>query len=84
MLTGRCPRTGGRVIMIETNFPIPADDIRFPDAITIRHGSAPVLSRLFVAADNMSLALGIKLKFRNDFAALIRLNEAEVGQGDLV
>jgi hypothetical protein len=67
--------------MIETNFPVPADNIRFPDAITIRHGSAPVLSRLFVAADNMAQALGIKLKFRNDFGALMRLNEAEVVKG---
>src|SRR5258708_39713454 len=64
-----------------SNFPIPSDNIRFPEAITIRHGSAPALARLFIAADNMAQALGLDLKFRTDFAPLMRINEAETARG---
>jgi GNAT superfamily N-acetyltransferase len=63
------------------NLPIPADNIRLPDAITIKHGPAPVLSRLFIAADNMAQALGVSMKFRNDFQPLMRLNEVETAKG---
>jgi hypothetical protein len=62
-------------------FPIPKDNIRFPEAITIRHGPAPVLARLFIAADNMVRELGLELKFRTDFAPLMRLNEVETARG---
>ena len=65
----------------EGNYPIPADDIRFPEAVTIRHGEARILSRLFIAADNMARSRGVSLKFRNDFNALIGLNEAEIAKG---
>jgi hypothetical protein len=65
----------------DSNFPIPADNIRFPDAITIKHGPAPVLSRLFIAADNMAQALGVDLKFRNDFHPLLEVNAAAVAKG---
>jgi len=64
-----------------SNFPIPRDDIRFPEAITIKHGPAPVLSRLFIAADNMAQALGVDLKFRNDFHALMAINRTAVAKG---
>jgi GNAT superfamily N-acetyltransferase len=64
-----------------SNLPVPADNIRLPDAITIKHGPAQVLSRLFVAADNMAQALGVDLKFRTDFQPLMRLNEAETAKG---
>src|SRR5579859_3061535 len=65
----------------DSNFPIPADNIRFPEAITIKHGPAPVLSRLFIAADNMAQALGVDLKFRSNFAALMEINRAAVAKG---
>src|SRR5258707_805510 len=44
----------------DSNFTIPADDIRFPEAITIRHGEARVLSRLFIAAANMARTRGAR------------------------
>jgi hypothetical protein len=68
-------------MIVESNFPIPRDNIRFPEAITIKHGPAPVLSRLFIAADNMAQALGVDLKFRNDFGALMEVNKAAVARG---
>jgi hypothetical protein len=64
-----------------SNLPVPADNIRLPDAITIKHGPAQVLSRLFVSADNMAQALGVDLKFRTDFQPLMRLNEVETAKG---
>ncbi len=67
--------------MTSDNYPIPADNIRFPEAITIRHGDARILSRFFIAADNMARSLGVELKFRNDFQALMRVNEAETAKG---
>lgn len=65
----------------DSNLPIPDDNIRLPDAITIEHGSAQVLSRLFIAADNMAQALGVSLKFRNDFTSLMQVNAAAVAKG---
>ena len=68
-------------MITDSSYPIPADDLRFPEAITIRHGEARVLSKLFVAADNMARSRGVELKFRNDFNALIALNEVETAKG---
>jgi hypothetical protein len=65
----------------QSTFLVPPDNIRLPDAITIKHGPARVLSRFYIAADNMAQALGVNLKFRSDFHALMRLNEAETARG---
>jgi GNAT superfamily N-acetyltransferase len=59
----------------------PHDNVRLPEAITNRYGPLAVLSRLFIAADNMAKAVGIDLKFRNDFHSLIAVNEAEASKG---
>src|ERR1700730_6569052 len=74
---------GGRREMMtgDSNFPIPADNIRPPDAITIKHGPARVLSQFYIAADNMARALGVSLKFRSDFHSLMRINQAETARG---
>jgi GNAT superfamily N-acetyltransferase len=68
-------------MVTDTESVIPPDNIRLPEAITIRHGDARILSRLFIAADNMARSLGVDLKFRNDFHALMQVNEAAVARG---
>jgi GNAT superfamily N-acetyltransferase len=59
----------------------PRDNVRLPEAVVSRFGAAPILSRFFIAADNMARAVGIDLKFRTDFHALMRINALATERG---
>jgi hypothetical protein len=61
---------------------VPPDDLRLPDALTVRHGPAPLLSRFILAADMAARGVGIRLRLRTDFAALAALNKEQVARGN--
>ena len=61
---------------------VPANNLRLPDALVIRHGSAPLLSRLILEADKAAREVGIRLRLRTDFDALNVLNREQVALGN--
>jgi hypothetical protein len=61
---------------------IPPDDIRLPDALTVKQGSGPLIGRIVLEGDRMARDVGIHLKFRNNFEDLVALNRREVARGN--
>jgi hypothetical protein len=60
---------------------VPENNLRLPDALTIKHGPAPLLARFILEADKAARAAGIHLRLRNDFDTLDALNQKEVARG---
>jgi GNAT superfamily N-acetyltransferase len=69
---------------VAQDFPniVPPNNLRLPDALTVRHGPAPLLSRFMIEADKAAREVGIHLRVRNDFDGLIALNEEQVALGN--
>ena len=63
--------------MTEITYP----QVRFPDAITIKYGPIPLLSRFFLAADQYVRDRGIRLTICYDMEALAELNRQEQIKG---
>lgn len=61
---------------------VPDDNLRLPDAITIKHGPAELLSRFILDSDRQARRKGIRLRLRNDFEALVDLNASEIKKGN--
>jgi CheY-like chemotaxis protein len=61
---------------------IPQDRLRLPDALTIKHGPARLLSRMVLSGDMAARKLGLRLFLRHDFAELRDLNERQVAAGN--
>ena len=61
---------------------VPPNDLRLPDALTIKHGPRELLARFVLEADKAARRLGIRLRLRHDFENFARLNEFEVGRGN--
>jgi len=61
---------------------VPENNLRLPDALTIRHGPAALLSRFVLEADKVARTAGIHLRLRNDFEVLAALNEEQVARGN--
>jgi hypothetical protein len=60
---------------------VPEDKLRLPDALTVRHGPAPLLSRFVLEGDKTARAHGLRLRLRNDFEELVYLNRQHVDRG---
>ncbi|HTV89891.1 MAG TPA: hypothetical protein VME41_12830 [Stellaceae bacterium] len=60
----------------------PINNLRLPDALTVRHGPAPLLSRFVIEADKAARALGLELRVRYDFEELVHLNREQAGRGN--
>jgi hypothetical protein len=60
---------------------IPQNNLRLPDALTVRHGS-PLLARFILEADRAARAAGIYLRVRHDFDRLAELNDEQVALGN--
>ena len=54
---------------------VPQDNLRLPDALTIKHGPAPLLGRFVLAADRAARRKGVTLRLRHDFDELVRVNQ---------
>jgi GNAT superfamily N-acetyltransferase len=61
---------------------VPENNLRLPDALTIKHGPAPLLSRFVLAGDRTARQMGIRLRLRYDFDELLYLNRQRIAHGD--
>lgn len=61
---------------------IPPNNVRLPDALTVRQGSGPLIGRMVLEGDRAARAVGIHLYHRTDFEELVRLNERETARGN--
>lgn len=61
---------------------VPQNNLRLPDAMTIKHGPAPLLARFVLAADREARERGVSLRLRYDFDELVYLNRQETTKGN--
>lgn len=59
---------------------VPPNNLRLPDALTVRQGSGPLIGRMVLEGDRAARAVGIRLYHRHDFDELVRLNERETAR----
>src|SRR5271157_4204417 len=60
---------------------VPENNLRLPDALTIKHGPARLLSTFVIEGDKAARNMGIHLRLRHDFDELLYLNRQEVARG---
>ncbi len=60
---------------------VPENNLRLPDALTIKYGPAPLLARFVLEGDKAARELGIRLRLRYDFDELLYLNKQKVANG---
>ena len=60
---------------------VPQNNLRLPDALTIKHGPAPLLSRFVLEGDKAARWVGVRLRLRYDFDELLYLNRSKVADG---
>jgi hypothetical protein len=60
---------------------VPENNLRLPDALTVRHGPAGLLARFVLEGDKAARRMGIRLRLRHDFDALLHLNRREMACG---
>jgi len=72
-----------RVATATATYPsiVPPNDLRLPDALTIKHGPAPLLARFVLRGDRAVRDMGIRLRIRDDFDELAYINKQEVAKG---
>ncbi|MGH7091907.1 MAG: hypothetical protein ACREFB_00045, partial [Stellaceae bacterium] len=61
---------------------VPPNNLRLPDALTIKHGPAQLLSRFVIAGDRAVRDAGLLLRIRTDFDELVYVNQQHVAAGD--
>src|SRR5215212_8553593 len=54
---------------------VPENNLRLPDALTIKHGPAPLLSRFILEGDKAAREVGVRLRIRHDFDELLYVNQ---------
>jgi hypothetical protein len=60
---------------------VPPNNLRLPDALTIKHGPAELLARFVLEGDKLGRQLGISFRLRHDFDELMYLNQRQVARG---
>jgi GNAT superfamily N-acetyltransferase len=60
---------------------VPPNNLRLPDALTIKHGPAELLSRFVLEGDKAAREQGIYLRLRHDFDELLYFNRQKVRNG---
>jgi hypothetical protein len=60
---------------------VPENNLRLPDALTIKHGPAPLLSRFILEGDKVAREAGIHLRVRHDFDELLYVNRQYANSG---
>jgi hypothetical protein len=68
---------------VAANFPniVPENNLRLPDALTVRYGPAPLLARFVLEGDRFVRRAGIHLRLRHDFDELVYVNRHETKTG---
>jgi hypothetical protein len=54
---------------------VPENNLRLPDALTIKHGPAPLLARFVLEGDRAARGIGVRLRLRHDFGELVYVNK---------
>jgi hypothetical protein len=60
---------------------VPENNLRLPDALTIKHGPAKLISQYVMESDKLARDMGVRLRIRYDFDALVDVNEEAIRQG---
>lgn len=60
---------------------VPQDNLRLPDALTIKHGPAQLLGRFMLVGDRAVRDMGMTLRIRTDFHELAYLNRQQTAAG---
>jgi GNAT superfamily N-acetyltransferase len=61
---------------------VPENNLRLPDALTIKHGPARLLARFVLEGDKKARGMGLELRLRTDFDELLYLNRQETVRGN--
>lgn len=61
---------------------VPENNLRLPDALTIKHGPAALLAQFVLEGDKAARQKGIRLRLRHDFDALVYVNKQEADRGN--
>lgn len=61
---------------------VPENNLRLPDAVTIVHGPRRLLARFILMGDRAARRMGLHLRVRTDFDALLWLNRREAARGN--
>ena len=61
---------------------VPQNNLRLPDALTIKHGPAELLSRFVLESDKATRERGVFARLRYDFDELLYLNQDRAARGD--
>jgi hypothetical protein len=59
---------------------VPQNNLRLPDALTIKHGPARLLAKFVLEGDKAARQLGIHLRLRHDFEELRYINRQQVAR----
>jgi hypothetical protein len=54
---------------------VPENNLRLPDALTIKHGPARLLARFVLEGDKAARGIGVRLRLRHDFGELVYVNK---------
>jgi hypothetical protein len=60
---------------------VPENNLRLPDALTIKHGPADLLAPFVLEGDKLARRIGIRLRLRHDFSELVYINREQVARG---
>jgi hypothetical protein len=61
---------------------VPDNNLRLPDALTVKYGPAPLLSRFVLRGDQAVRQMGVRLRVRHDFDELVYVNRQQVNRGN--
>jgi hypothetical protein len=61
---------------------VPENNLRLPDALTIKHGPPRLLATFVLEGDKAARQLGIRLRLRHDFQELVYVNKERTRRGD--
>jgi len=61
---------------------VPENNLRLPDALTIKHGPARLLAKFVIEGDKAARQMGLRLRLRHDFDELVHLNKEEIARGN--
>lgn len=61
---------------------VPENNLRLPDALTIKHGPAGLLAKFVIEGDKAARRMGLRLRLRHDFDELVYLNRQEITRGN--
>jgi hypothetical protein len=60
---------------------VPENNLRLPDALTIKYGPAPLLARFVLEGDKAAREKGVRLRLRYDFSELLYVNKRHTISG---